>query len=532
MRARLERGFGADLGGVRVHEGSIAAASADSLGARAFAVGPHVVLGERAPSARSEAGVRLLGHEVAHVLQQSRGGGGRVIHRQVADSLNYANLAERIHTAIEGLGTDEEAVYLALQQCQGDATAISRLEGEYLRRYNVTLEADIRDDFSGEELEYALQLMNRGAAGSAQAVGSLPSGSAEMDAAAGRLRSAVEGFGTDEEAIYATLLPFNRDMRALRELMDAYERLYSENLRERIIDEMSGSELDYALYLLGGAAIRAQPEITEVTEVQAAQLFQQLAQLTFWTNVDTQAPVPFHYPPDGCYARAHLMAERLTELGYASDKVFAISTAQGGLRVPTDYAGDMPVGQQTTPGVGWWYHVAPVIHVRDAQGNLREMVIDPSLASGPITIDQWTGVMRNEPFTRLTDEQIRQQLESNRNIFPSGQNIVVTSSRDVFYPQDLGRTPTAQDADEEMSGARGTLTSYALYAEVHELAASVRQAMRTMPLDVNLLLTLIAAAPRSRREGLWMIFPNLTSWMLASLTPADRTRVQAALWAP
>ena len=87
------------------------------------------------------------------------------------------------------------------------------------------------------------------------------------------------------------------------------------------------------------------------------------------------------------------MAERLTELGYASDKVFAISTAQGGLHVPTDYAGDMPVGQQTTPGVGWWYHVAPVIHVRDAQGNVREMVIDPSLASGPITIDSanWIG---------------------------------------------------------------------------------------------------------------------------------------------
>ena len=324
MRARLERGFGADLTGVQVHEGATAARSADAIGAKAFAIGPHVVLGERAPSRRSEAGVRLLGHEVAHVLQQARGAGAGVIHRQVADSLNYANLAERIHTAIEGLGTDEEAVYLALQQCQRDATAISRLEGEYLRRYNVTLEADIRDDFSGEELEYALQLMNRGAAGAAQAVGTLPSGPAEMEAAARRLRSAVEGFGTDEEAIYATLLPFNRDMRALRELMDAYERLYSENLRERVIDEMSGSELDYALYLLGGAAIRAQPEITEVTEAQAAQLFQQLAQLTFWTNVDTQAPVPFHYPPDGCYARAHLMAERLTELGYASDKVFAI----------------------------------------------------------------------------------------------------------------------------------------------------------------------------------------------------------------
>jgi Bacteriophage tail sheath protein len=29
-----------------------------------------------------------------------------------------------------------------------------------------------------------------------------------------------------------------------------------------------------------------------------------------------------------------------------------------------------------------------------------------------------------------------------------------------------------------------------------------------------------------------LIFPNLTAWMLASLNPAERARVQGALWAP
>jgi hypothetical protein len=66
VRSVLERGFGADLGAVRVHEGDAAARAANIVGARAFATGTHVVLGTGA----SSRDVELLGHEVAHVLQQ------------------------------------------------------------------------------------------------------------------------------------------------------------------------------------------------------------------------------------------------------------------------------------------------------------------------------------------------------------------------------------------------------------------------------------------------------------------------------
>jgi hypothetical protein len=66
VRARLEAGFGADLGDVRVHGGETAAHLALAHGARAFAYGNHVVLGEKA----SPRDLGLMAHEVAHVLQQ------------------------------------------------------------------------------------------------------------------------------------------------------------------------------------------------------------------------------------------------------------------------------------------------------------------------------------------------------------------------------------------------------------------------------------------------------------------------------
>lgn len=68
MRARLERGLGADLGHVRVHDGPEARQSAASLGARAYARGADIYLG----AGESEHDTRLMAHEATHVVQQDR----------------------------------------------------------------------------------------------------------------------------------------------------------------------------------------------------------------------------------------------------------------------------------------------------------------------------------------------------------------------------------------------------------------------------------------------------------------------------
>lgn len=170
--------------------------------------------------------------------------------RLIAGALDFRSLAQRIYSAIDGIGTDEEAVYAALQQCERDPTAIATLKSTYLSMFGEDLEAAIRDDFSDTELEFALQLLGGGTAGSEQAVGGAPASAADFDAAAKRIRKAVEGIGTDEEAIFAALRPLDRDPAQITKLSDAYKALFSEDMVDRLVDEMSGSELTYCLFLL------------------------------------------------------------------------------------------------------------------------------------------------------------------------------------------------------------------------------------------------------------------------------------------
>lgn len=66
-RASMEPRLGHSFGAVRVHAGERAAASALALGARAYTVGEHVVLGPGAPPPSTPDGRRLLAYELVHV---------------------------------------------------------------------------------------------------------------------------------------------------------------------------------------------------------------------------------------------------------------------------------------------------------------------------------------------------------------------------------------------------------------------------------------------------------------------------------
>jgi len=70
-RKFMERRFGHDFGQVRVHTDALASQSAESVGARAYTVGPNIAFrqGEYVPSTTQ--GRRLLAHELTHVVQQS-----------------------------------------------------------------------------------------------------------------------------------------------------------------------------------------------------------------------------------------------------------------------------------------------------------------------------------------------------------------------------------------------------------------------------------------------------------------------------
>lgn len=73
LRGLMEHRLGQDLGGVRVHDDMQAQNAARRLGARAFALAGNVYMGEGQNRPATEAGRRLLAHELTHVAQQRSG---------------------------------------------------------------------------------------------------------------------------------------------------------------------------------------------------------------------------------------------------------------------------------------------------------------------------------------------------------------------------------------------------------------------------------------------------------------------------
>jgi len=76
-RQFFEPRFGQDLGSVRLQSGPSASALAREVKARAFTLGNTIVLGAGEDSPGTEAGRRLLAHELTHVVQQTKADGSQ-----------------------------------------------------------------------------------------------------------------------------------------------------------------------------------------------------------------------------------------------------------------------------------------------------------------------------------------------------------------------------------------------------------------------------------------------------------------------
>jgi hypothetical protein len=83
--------------------------------------------------------------------------------RAVAAMDAAAGVADQLHDAMEGLGTDEDQIFNALTgRTPAEIEEISR---QYAARYPNSLEDDLRDDLSGDDLARALRLIGREDAG-------------------------------------------------------------------------------------------------------------------------------------------------------------------------------------------------------------------------------------------------------------------------------------------------------------------------------------------------------------------------------
>jgi hypothetical protein len=99
--------FGQDFSEVRVRTGPAAAESAHAVGAQAYTIGSNIVFGVGHYAPHSGAGQHLLTHELAHVVQQRRGGAAPALRAntahesdavQAATAATAGGSAAQVHT--------------------------------------------------------------------------------------------------------------------------------------------------------------------------------------------------------------------------------------------------------------------------------------------------------------------------------------------------------------------------------------------------------------------------------------------------
>src|SRR5712664_338514 len=90
--------------------------------------------------------------------------------------------------------------------------------------------------------------------------------------------------------------------------------------------------------------------------------------------------IPFLYPDDGCWARAHEMCRLMLLAGAWPRKVWI--------------DGNLHTLSKNNPNcyVDWVWHVAPTLCVRLGFWHAEDMVIDPSLFTTPVSEPTWKGV--------------------------------------------------------------------------------------------------------------------------------------------
>jgi Domain of unknown function (DUF4157) len=99
LRGSMERRFLHDFSRVRVHADGAAAETAAALQARAYTVGPHISFARGAYDPGTDAGKRLVAHELAHVVQQSRTHGwrdGGDAEREASRAADEASVGRRV----------------------------------------------------------------------------------------------------------------------------------------------------------------------------------------------------------------------------------------------------------------------------------------------------------------------------------------------------------------------------------------------------------------------------------------------------
>ena len=135
-------------------------------------------------------------------------------------------------------------------------------------------------------------------------------------------------------------------------------------------------------------AVPPTPEASTVSLAQARALFDMLNARVCCPQTAAAPCIPFVYPDDGCWGRAHEMVRLMALQGVQADKVWIF----GSLRVAT--------ANNPRCEVRWGWHVAPTLTVNTGSGAPQTYVIDPSLFPQPVPRATWAGV-QGDPAAAL-----------------------------------------------------------------------------------------------------------------------------------
>ncbi|OFZ80807.1 MAG: hypothetical protein A2583_08395 [Bdellovibrionales bacterium RIFOXYD1_FULL_53_11] len=171
--------------------------------------------------------------------------------------------------------------------------------------------------------------------------------------------------------------------------------------------------------------------------------------LKLFRHASAMKDIPHKYASDGCHARAHVIADRLARFGVPTEKIWM--------------TGDLsPRGKQFAGrGINWRFHVASVVHVADGRGHIQKMVIDPTLANGPVSVEKWTSLIAFKGRGRL--EHTAFPPPYNAHLY--GRATLSFSAASVYLPDSLGgeRNMTPKQAMaaalKENTGNLSTLTN-------------------------------------------------------------------------
>ena len=145
--------------------------------------------------------------------------------------------AAALHRAMDGLGTDEDAIIATLSSLNAEEQV--KVAHAYKQVYGVELDTALRSELSGDDL---------------QRVTALREGK-PLTAAAVELHQAMSGLGTDEAAINAVMKRYSpEEMKAVAQ---EYQQLYGVALHNDLKEELSGNELTESTALMRGDTVAA-----------------------------------------------------------------------------------------------------------------------------------------------------------------------------------------------------------------------------------------------------------------------------------